>query len=202
MLQYINKNGSAMTFDIKLSADPYSQAGIDWAKAIQAAFPSTECPGCPIETYYLMDGSQDMYDIQDTVYELLPLAMVVTLCVVFVIVGASYRSLVVPLRAVVTIVFTLTIVFGASVAVYQHGALSWTGLECLEPIADQQICWLIPVMSFSILTGLAVRRSLPLLLHVAHLTIHVGVRQLDYDVFIISRVAVRLNSARRRGRSC
>ena len=60
----------------------------------------------------------------------------------------------------------------------------------------------IPVMSFSILTGLAVRRSLPLLLHVAHLTIHVGVRQLDYDVFIISRVAVRLNSARRRVRSC
>ena len=45
---------------------------------------------------------------------------------VFVIVGASFQSLVIPLRAVLTIAFTLIIVFGAAVAVYQHGALNWT----------------------------------------------------------------------------
>ena len=45
--------------------------------------------------------------------------MVVTLVIVFAIVGLSFRSLVVPFRAVITIVFTLVIVFGASVLVYQ-----------------------------------------------------------------------------------
>jgi uncharacterized membrane protein YdfJ with MMPL/SSD domain len=38
---------------------------------------------------------------------------------------------------------------------------------CFHTIADKQIAWLIPVMSFSTLTGLA----------------------LDYDIFIISRIA-------------
>jgi uncharacterized membrane protein YdfJ with MMPL/SSD domain len=45
--------------------------------------------------------------------------MVVTLVIVFAIVGLSFRSLVVPFRAVITIMFTLVIVFGASVLVYQ-----------------------------------------------------------------------------------
>ena len=45
--------------------------------------------------------------------------MVVTLVIVFAIVGLSFRSLVVPFRAVITIMFTLVIVFGASVLVYR-----------------------------------------------------------------------------------
>jgi uncharacterized membrane protein YdfJ with MMPL/SSD domain len=152
---------------VKLSVDPFSEAGIEWAKAVQAAFPNTECPGCPTEGYYLLDGSQDMYDVQSIVYELLPIAMVVTMVIVFAIVGISFRSLVVPLRAVATIAFTLIIVFGASVLVYQHGALDFLNIACIHTIADKQIAWLIPVMSFSTLTGLA----------------------LDYDIFIISRIA-------------
>ena len=47
-------------FDVKLSVDPFSEQGIAWAKAVQAAFPSSECPGCPVINYYLLDGSQDM----------------------------------------------------------------------------------------------------------------------------------------------
>ena len=57
--------------------------------------------------------------------------------------------------------------FGASVLVYQKGALDSLGISCIHTVADKQIAWLIPVMSFSTLTGLA----------------------LDYDVFIISRIA-------------
>lgn len=45
---------------MKLSVDPFSEQGIAWAQAVQAAFPSTQCPGCPVTTYYLLDGSQDM----------------------------------------------------------------------------------------------------------------------------------------------
>ena len=152
---------------MKLSVDPFSEQGIAWAQAVQAAFPSTQCPGCPVTTYYLLDGSQDMcvgfdswmlraclhphpkygcctwralrYDVQNTVYQLLPVAMVVTMVIVFAIVGIAFRSLVVPLRAVLTIVFTLVIVFGAAVLVYQHGVLDNLGIPCLHTIADSQV---------------------------------------------------------------
>lgn len=51
---------SCRYFDVKLSVDPFSEQGIAWAKAVQEAFPSSECPGCPVINYYLLDGSQDM----------------------------------------------------------------------------------------------------------------------------------------------
>ena len=65
-----------------------------------------------------------------------------------------------------TIGTTLTLVFGGAVLVYQHGILNWTGLACFHTINDAQLAWLIPVISFSIMTGLA----------------------LDYDIFLVSRI--------------
>ena len=59
--------------------------------------------------------------------------------IVFAIVGVAFRSLVVPFRAVLTIVFTLVIVFGASVLVYQNGALDSLGIPCFHTIADRQV---------------------------------------------------------------
>ena len=84
------------------------------------------------------------YDVQDTVYRLLPVAMVVTMVIVFAIVGIAFRSLVVPLRAVLTIIFTLVIVFGASVLVYQHGVLDGLGIACLHTIANSQVTFATP----------------------------------------------------------
>ena len=65
--------------------------------------------------------------------------MVVTMVIVFAIVGIAFQSLVVPLRAVLTIVFTLVIVFGASVLVYQHGVLDSLGIDCVHTIANSQV---------------------------------------------------------------
>lgn len=79
------------------------------------------------------------YDVQNTVYKLLPVAMVVTMIIVFAIVGIAFRSLVVPLRAVLTIMFTLVVVFGAAVLVYQHGVLDSLGIPCFHTIADSQV---------------------------------------------------------------
>ena len=99
------------------------------------------------------------YDVQDTVYRLLPVAMVVTMIIVFAIVGIAFRSLVVPLRAVLTIVFTLTIVFGASVLVYQHGVLDSLGIPCLHTIANSQVTFKTVVL-FTIKQRLTLRHSL------------------------------------------
>eukprot|EP00041_Stephanoeca_diplocostata_P029262 m.860006 g.860006 ORF g.860006 m.860006 type:complete len:224 (-) comp23527_c0_seq1:171-842(-) len=67
---------------------------------------------------------------------------------------------------------TLTYVFAVATWVYEYGALDWLRLSSLKEQAREvgedhgAICWIVPVMCFSVLVGLG----------------------LDYDVFLISRV--------------
>ena len=75
----------------------------------------------------------------------LPLMAGVTLGVVFILVTAAFRSLVVPLRAVLSISLTLAWVYGFLVAVYQHGLLAWTGIPAFQP-APQGLSWMTPVL--------------------------------------------------------
>ena len=78
--------------------------------------------------------------------------------------GLFFKSIVVPIRSVLSIALTLMFVFGLTVMVYQDGDLSFLNLQCLSQTGS--ISWLPPVMTFSIVVGLG----------------------LDYDVFLISRV--------------
>ena len=98
------------------------------------------------------------------VYDQFPTIIVLTLVVVFVLIGSAFRSVIAPLRSVATICITLSAVYGMAVLVYQHGLLSWLNMRCLSEQGN--IAWLPPVMCFSIVLGLG----------------------LDYDVFLCSRV--------------
>ena len=98
------------------------------------------------------------------VYDIFPLLICLTLLTVFVLMGVFFRSVVVPIRSVLSIALTLAFVFGLQVMVYQDGAFEWVGLGCVSKTV--YINWLPPVMTFSIVVGLG----------------------LDYDVFLISRV--------------
>ena len=66
--------------------------------------------------------------------------------------------------------FAIAWVFGLSVLVYQNGILKWSNFAPLSPTPNGKdepgMCWLIPVMAFSIMVGLS----------------------LDYDVFLVSRI--------------
>ena len=107
------------------------------------------------------------------------------LCVAFGFVGASFRTyiyeilflffflqeynttpgtLVVPARAVITIMLTLSFVFGLLVLTYQYGMFSWLGLSQLDNM--HSIFWLSPVIAYAVCVGLG----------------------LDYDVFLLERI--------------
>ena len=84
----------------------------------------------------------------------------------------GFGSIIIPVRAIATMGFSLAWVFGLAVLVYQHGALKFMDFAPLSPTqpstagAKPELCWLIPVMAFSIMVGLS----------------------LDYDVFLVSRI--------------
>lgn len=82
-----------------------------------------------------------------------PLMILVTLLIVTVVIGAAFRSVLVPIRAVVCIVWMLAIVFGAALFIYQKGALKWLGITAFSPDGDA-LFWMSPCIAFSIVVGL------------------------------------------------
>ena len=116
---------------------------------------------------YLFGGYTTTYDVQQALFELVPAMIGATVAVVLFIVGASFGSVFVALRLAATVVISLAWTYGLMVMVYQPGP-DQAAFAVLTPSVMEStgIYWIIPVMSFSILVGLA----------------------LDYDIFLMSRV--------------
>ena len=98
------------------------------------------------------------------VYDLFPIAIGVTTVLVFILVGFSFGSLLIPLRAIYSIGLTLAFVYGTAVWVYQDGALNFLHFSGLHD--NTALSWFSPILSFSVVVGLG----------------------LDYDVFLLSRI--------------
>lgn len=149
-----------------LAVNPFSDEGVQWLEAaretIQRLADGNALGGIQV---YIEGSAAIEYDAVNAVYGAFPTVITITMVVVFLLFGFFFRSIVAPLRSVVSIAMTLCFVFGLCVLVYQHGILNWTRIPSWTSTGDE-ISWLVPVMSFSIIVGLA----------------------LDYDVFLISRV--------------
>lgn len=87
-----------------------------------------------------------------------------TVAVLFVYIGYMFESLFVPLRLIFSIFLSVIWVYGMAVIIFQEGGYLSTIFPTLD--ISSGIFWLIPIMTFSIMVGLA----------------------LDYDVFLFSRV--------------
>jgi len=148
-----------------LDVDPYSKPGTEWLEAARAKIAEMDSAGNLTGLdVHLQGGSSVEFDAVGEVYARLPLVIGITMVVVFALMGGFFGSLVVPLRSVLSISYTLLLVFGLATWTYQDGLLDWTGLRFLH--SSGEVSWLPPVMTFSIIVGLG----------------------LDYDVFLISRV--------------
>ena len=158
-------DGTASYFSAVLNVDPFSNEGTGWLVDARSGIEELRSEGA-LQGYevYLVDGAGAEYDAVQVVYDAFPFMIGATLATVFVLMGAFFRSVVVPVRSVFSIALTLAWVYGLLVLVYQEGVLEWTGLDCFQQ--TDYISWLPPVMTFSIIVGLG----------------------LDYDVFLISRV--------------
>eukprot|EP01006_Ploeotia_vitrea_P052094 TRINITY_DN67651_c4_g1_i2.p1 TRINITY_DN67651_c4_g1~~TRINITY_DN67651_c4_g1_i2.p1 ORF type:complete len:885 (-),score=13.74 TRINITY_DN67651_c4_g1_i2:623-3025(-) len=160
---FASKNGSDVWAAVELEIDPVGRYGDVWLKAIRKVMANCTQPH-PGWNLYLSGLGSDSMDAISTIYGLFPVMISITGGLVLLFVGVSFKSATVPVRSVLTIGLTLLFVYGFADLTYQHGALNWLHFAGLK--GQKALMWLPPVMSFSIIVGIA----------------------LDYDIFLLVRI--------------
>jgi putative drug exporter of the RND superfamily len=104
----------------------------------------------------------DLVDTKAAIYDRLPLSLAIIGVTTFVLLFAVFGSLLVPLKAIVLNLLSLTATFGAMVWIFQEGHLSGV----LDFTATGQLDVAMPILMFCIAFGLS----------------------MDYEVFLLSRI--------------
>jgi RND superfamily putative drug exporter len=134
--------------------EPMSSQGEQLAKDIRA----TDAP-FPV---HVSGQSAQLVDIKHSLFHKLPLAVAIIALVTFFILFLQFGSVVIPIKALILNLLSLTATFGAMVFVFQEGHLS----HALNFTATGQIDATTPILMFCVAFGLS----------------------MDYEVFLLSRI--------------
>jgi RND superfamily putative drug exporter len=107
-------------------------------------------------------GSASLVDSKAAILDRLPLAGAIVVLATFVLLFLAFGSLVVPLKAILLNILSLTATFGAMVWIFQEG----NGAELLDFTATGALDTSTPILMFCIAFGLS----------------------MDYEVFLLSRI--------------
>jgi len=164
--EFVKPDGSAMYGYIMLSEmEPMGNLGPTWLREARSILKNFEKQH-PNIRLTLSGQAADALDIMSKSYDLFPRMILLTFASSMVVLGVAFKSVVVPVRSLVTTVMTLLWVYGGSVLTYQNGIFEWTGLWGFTSTFDGQY-WMMPVICFSMVVGIC----------------------LDYDIFLLSRIA-------------
>jgi len=161
---------SACMVTVETLVDPDSDVIVPFINSVRKILidltARSPVPTFPVKAH-LFGGYTTTIDVQNALYAVVPIVIGVTVAIVLVIITFSFGSIFLALRLVFTVFTSLCWTYGLMVGVYQPGPIQ-EGFKVLTPSLKYSsgIYWLIPVMAFSILVGLA----------------------LDYDIFLMSRV--------------
>src|SRR3546814_14473989 len=106
--------------------------------------------------------SADLVDTKDALFAKLPLAAAIIALVTFAVLFLQFGSVVIPIKAVILNLLSLSATFGAMVWVFQDGNLSGT----LDFTATGTLDATSPILMFCIAFGMS----------------------MDYEVFLLSRI--------------
>ena len=153
-----------------LSVDPFSDEGIDWLLAARGIVKTLEAEGALKNYTVAIEGGAGIeYDVKQEVYRAAPRCIVLTLVLIFILLGFFFRSIVVPLRSIICLVLTQGFSFGLLCLTYQEGLFSWIKMSNESSAlydSSHELSWLAPVLAFSVIVGLST----------------------DYDIFLVDRV--------------
>jgi len=167
--QLVSKEHRAMLTFLFPPMDPFSPEAfrlVDDERAIlgkKDIATNKDIPNLTFETFSPASIIMDMIDVTSVA---LPKAFVLCVAVCLLLIAVWFRSLLVPLKLILTVVVPLTWTYGAALYVYEDGVLAWTGLVELSPLGNQGMDWSVPVFTLTFLVGLA----------------------MDYEIFLIERV--------------
>jgi putative drug exporter of the RND superfamily len=146
--------GGSTYLTVVPDVEPFSSDGEDLVKAIRAA-------DAPFAVEVTGQSAQ-LVDIKSALFGRLPLALGIIAVVTFLVMFLQFGSVVIPLKALVLNVLSLSATFGAMVWVFQDGNLS----GALDFTATGQIDATTPILMFCVAFGLS----------------------MDFEVFMLSRI--------------
>ncbi len=151
---------------VPVNADPTSDEAITAVRELRGTLIPASFNGTGTEV--LVTGSTaHVVDYVDTVGDYTPIVFIFVLGLSFILLTIVFRSLIVPLKAIIMNMLSVGAAYGALVLFFQHGFLSSvTGFQHVDVIE----AW-VPLWNFSILFGLS----------------------MDYHVFLLSRIRERYN---------
>ncbi|KNC53625.1 MmpL efflux pump [Thecamonas trahens ATCC 50062] len=159
---FVSSDAHAMLFEFTPLFDPISRFGHTWYKEAR-----TSLNGLSAKhglDFYLAGMPAGSWSAIESAYYWFPIMISITAGVVLVMVGVAFRSVLMPLRAVLTIGLTIICVYGMATLTYEYSLLEWTHIPGLHSFGS--IEWLPPVVVFPIVVGIT----------------------LDYDIFYTTRV--------------
>ncbi len=160
----VNEAGDVGLLSVPVNGDPTSDATFDAVKRLRSEYIPTVFSGIDAEVFVTGATATDIDYINQT-DRYTPIVVGFVLALSFVLLTVVFRSLVVPLKAIVMNLLSVGASFGLLVLVFQKGFLN-------EVFGFQQVdiieAW-VPLWVFSILFGLS----------------------MDYHVFLLSRIRER-----------
>jgi RND superfamily putative drug exporter len=149
---------------LQIRASGRTDAGTPEAKAIVRAIRSKYIPAAQFPraaAVYLTGAPAFGVDFVDKAYSAFPWLVAAVLVITYLVLLRAFRSLLLPLKAVLLNLLTVSAAYGVLVLVFQHGLGSHVGLH-----ASPQIEAWIPIFLFAVTFGIS----------------------MDYEVFLLSRV--------------
>jgi RND superfamily putative drug exporter len=155
-----NEAGDAAVLTAFPTTSPQDEATSDLVKEIRSdVIPSVTNNGNPIFVGGLTAATVDFADANA---QRLPILIAVVIILSFILLVLVFRSLVVPLKAAIMNLLSISAAYGAIVAIFEWGWFkNLLGVETVGPIES----W-VPMMLFTILFGLS----------------------MDYEIFLLSRI--------------
>ncbi|HEX2117846.1 MAG TPA: MMPL family transporter [Acidimicrobiales bacterium] len=141
-------------FSVVPAVEPYSEAGEDLVEAVRSV-------PAPFDVQ-VAGASAELVDSKESLFGRMPLAGGLIALVTFVALFLMTGGLLVPLKAIVVNLLSLSATFGAMVWIFQEGNLSGV----LDFTATGTIATTMPILMFCIAFGLS----------------------MDYEVFLLSRI--------------
>lgn len=160
--QFFSENSQSALIQVILSVEPFSEEAREWVRTMRSEI----IPGVAGLSAYevgLAGATAESNDMVDRTFDLFPLMILFVLIVIALLVGVMYRSVLIPIRLLATILLTISFIYGLSVLFFEE---HWGEIFRSSISQNEGLFWMVPVMSFSILIGLG----------------------MDYDLFILGRI--------------
>jgi putative drug exporter of the RND superfamily len=157
----LSPSGDAAVIRVIPSGSPQSASTTELVDTLRSEVIPSAVAGSDVHVYVggLTAGS---VDISETLGGRLPVFIGAVLVLSFLLLMAVFRSVLVPLKAVIMNLLSIGAAYGVVVAVFEWGWLSdISGIEKVGPVAP-----FVPMLMFAILFGLS----------------------MDYEVFLLSRI--------------